>query len=942
MTSVSKPALDLQLIFARALEFDSPIERARYLAEVCADDPVLRDEIESLLRAHAVTGEFLEDPVFSTMILEGPPRADAASSVIGPYKLLQQIGEGGMGVVYLAEQTHPLCRRVAMKIIKPGMSSRLAIARFEAERQALAIMEHPNIAKVFDAGATATGQPYFVMELVTGVPITEYCDQAQLTPRERLALLVPVCLAIQHAHQKGIIHRDIKPSNVLVALYDGVPVPKVIDFGVAKAIDQRLTAQTLFTHQGTIVGTLEYMSPEQAENSALDIDTRTDVYALGVLLYELLTGTTPLERHRLRQVGYTEILRRIREEESPKLSTRLSKTEQIAEIAARRNMEPAKLAKLVRGELDWIAMKALEKERNRRYATANDLARDLRRYLADEPLDAGPPSAIYRMRKFARKHRAPLATAVAFAAVLVAATAVSTWQAIRATRSENESKTVLGFFNRMLAATRPRGRALGFGRQVSLREAVDAAEPTITFDFGGQPKVEAAVRNTVGVMYGYLGEPSLAIRQYEQAMQLRIRELGPDHVETLTSMNDLAVAYQATGRIADAIPLHKRAFAIFKAKLGRSHADTLGTMNNLATDYQLAGRFDEAIALFEEGLAVRKATLGPDHTDTLNSTNYLGVAYYTAGRIAEALSLLEQALKGFRATLGPDHLDTLTAMNNLASTYLEVDQANDAVLLLEETLSLRGVKQGPDHPDTLNAMNNLAAAYLIVGRIVEAAPLFEEVLALRRAKLGHDHPDTLKTLHNLATSYRETGKTIQAIPLFEQAVALRKAKLKTDHPDTLASMNSLAAAYLEMQQWAKAEGLLRECLTLRETKQPDNWLRFHTMSQLGASLAGLGKYAKAEPFLIDGYEGLKAREAKIPGRFKKDLSAAASRIVPFYQKWGNPKMAGTWRLKLAPPSSPPQPKLLMRPRLAHFLLGENRCKTNDDPRWSSSARVSGG
>ncbi len=330
MTSVSKPALDLQLIFARALELGSTSERARYLAEACADDPGLRDEIERLLRAHAVTGNFVEDPMFSTIILEEPPRADEPSKLIGPYKLLQQIGEGGMGVVYLAEQTHPLCRRVAMKIIKPGMSSRQVIARFEAERQTLAIMEHPNIAKVFDAGATATGQPYFVMELVTGVPITEYCDQAQLTPHERLALLVPVCLAIQHAHQKGIIHRDIKPSNVLVALYDGVPVPKVIDFGVAKAIEQKLTAQTLLTHQGTIVGTLEYMSPEQAENSVLDIDTRADVYALGVLLYELLTGTTPLERHRLRQVGYTEILRRIREEEPPKLSTRLSKPEQLS------------------------------------------------------------------------------------------------------------------------------------------------------------------------------------------------------------------------------------------------------------------------------------------------------------------------------------------------------------------------------------------------------------------------------------------------------------------------------------------------------------------------------------------------------------------------------------------------------------------------------------
>jgi serine/threonine protein kinase/Flp pilus assembly protein TadD len=389
---------------------DRPVdERAAFLDEACADEPELRRRVEQLLEAHDRPDSLPEAPPEVGRTADGG--AEGPGTVIGPYKLLQQIGEGGMGTVYMAEQAYPVQRKVALKIIKAGMDSRQVVARFEAERQALALMDHPHIAKVFDAGTTAAARPYFVMELVKGLPITKYCDERRLTPRLRLELFIPVCQAVQHAHQKGIIHRDLKPSNVLVALYDGRPVPKVIDFGVAKATGLKLTERTLYTDFGAIVGTLEYMSPEQAELNQLDIDTRSDIYSLGVLLYELLTGTTPLDRKRLQQAAILDVLRIIREEEPPRPSTRLTTTEELPSIAANRGLEPKRLSGLVRGDLDWIVMKALEKDRNRRYETANGLAMDLQRYLADEPVLACSPSPWYRLRKYARRNRGRLTAA---------------------------------------------------------------------------------------------------------------------------------------------------------------------------------------------------------------------------------------------------------------------------------------------------------------------------------------------------------------------------------------------------------------------------------------------------------------------------------------------------------------------------------------------------
>jgi serine/threonine protein kinase/Flp pilus assembly protein TadD len=400
-----------QEIYIEAMNRPDPADRRRFLDEACAGNEVLRERIESLIRQSDQLGSFLEKSPQPEATADVFNLAEKSGTQIGPYKLLQQIGEGGMGVVYMAEQHEPVKRRVALKIIKPGMDTRQVIARFEAERQALSLMDHPNIAKVLDAGTTESGRPYFVMELVKGQPITQYCDEKHLTPRQRLELLLPVCQAIQHAHQKGIIHRDIKPTNILVAEYDQQAVPKVIDFGVAKATSQALTEKTMFTGFGQIVGTLEYMSPEQAKVNQLDIDTRSDIYSLGVLMYELLTGSTPFDKTRLRSAAFDEMLRIIREEEPERPSTRLSSADTLPSIAANRSMEPGRLGRAIRGELDWIVMKALEKDRNRRYETASNLAADLQRYLNDEPVQACPPSAAYRLRKFARRNKAAIGLA---------------------------------------------------------------------------------------------------------------------------------------------------------------------------------------------------------------------------------------------------------------------------------------------------------------------------------------------------------------------------------------------------------------------------------------------------------------------------------------------------------------------------------------------------
>jgi serine/threonine protein kinase len=536
-----------EAIFFAALEKGTPEERVAYLDAACGDDHNLRQRVDRLLAAHPQVGSFLEPPVREAVaaaeaptippnekrpagpgrgetVLDDSPVEDVGAVIAGKYKLLETLGQGGMGAVFMAQQMQPVKRLVALKLIKLGMDSKQVLARFEAERQALALMDHPNIAKVLDAGTTDSGRPFFVMELVKGVPITRFCDERQLSPRQRLELFIPVCQAIQHAHQKGIIHRDIKPANVLVALYDDRPVPKVIDFGVAKAAGLQLTDVSLMTGFGGIVGTPEYMSPEQAQLNQLDIDTRSDVYALGVLLYELLTGTTPIDRKRLGQGALFEVLRIIREEEPLRPSTRLSTSDALASIAATRRTEPARLAKLMRGELDWIVMKCLEKDRSRRYETANGLAHDLERYLADEPVEACPPSSTYRLRKFAGKYKKALATAATFVAVLLIGAVVSTWQAIRATNAE-------------VSALKERERAES--NEIAAVVANEQTQDALTTSLFEQAH---AVR-----LSGLPGRRWRALELLKQAEQLRSRE-RLDSAKLVAGKEQSAVQHESLSR----------------------------------------------------------------------------------------------------------------------------------------------------------------------------------------------------------------------------------------------------------------------------------------------------------------------------------------------------------------------------------------------------------
>jgi eukaryotic-like serine/threonine-protein kinase len=767
-------------LFGEALEVS--IEgRSAFLEKACRGEPELRLAVEALLAENDRLSGFLSDlPHLQNQAdawdeRQSSTTADAPveGAVLGRYRLIEKIGEGGMGEVWLAEQKEPVRRRVALKLILAGMNTREVMARFESERQALALMEHPAIARVLDAGATEQGMPFFVMEYVAGVRITAYCDNHRLSTVQRLQLFVHVCEGVQHAHQKAIIHRDLKPSNILVTEVDGRPVPKIIDFGVAKALEQKLTADTLYTRIGTLVGTPEYMSPEQATFSDEGIDTRSDIYSLGIILYELLAGSPPLQ---LRKTSLDQFLKKLREDDVPKPSTRIRTQDAAAstEGARKRRTVPATLVRQIRGELDAIALKALEKDRSRRYASASDFAADIGRYLTNQPVEAVAPSFAYRARKFARRYRVGLITASAFALVLIVATAVSIVQSIRARRQAAVAQAVNDFLQNDLLAQASAADQVERGVKpdpnITVRTVLDRAAQRVDGKFATQPEVEVALRNTMASAYIDLALYPEARKQLERALELGRRTLGTDNPATLTAEHDLGLVAAEQGRYGEAEALDRQAQDGQRRVLGPKSLNTLRSMNNLATAYMKEGKFADAEKLYLQTLATENEVLGPDNFERVRTMNDLADIYMDEGKFAQAETLLSEALAIDERVDGPDHPDTLVTMLNLGNAELYQGKTGQSEKLHAQALEIAKRVLGPTHPRTLTAMVALGNDYMEEGKYNAAEALDLQALEIAKRVQGPDDVTTATIKYNMACLKAHLGDKNGAIALLTDAV----------------------------------------------------------------------------------------------------------------------------------------------------------------------------
>lgn len=832
---------------------------------------------------------------------------------IGPFTITGKLGEGGFGQVFLAEQTEPLVRKVAIKIIKPGMDSASVVRRFEQERQALAVMNHPGVARVFDGGVTEAGRPFFVMEFVDGKPLTRFADAERLTMRQRVELMVQVAEAVHHAHMKGVIHRDLKPGNILARMDDGRPRITVIDFGVAKALRRGEDgfANEAMTEAGQVIGSRDYMSPEQADSGPEDIDTRTDVYALGVVLYELLTGVTPFDREALRGASFMELQKIIRMVDPARPSLRFRDLGATQTIRPDRQTQPEVLSwhrqtearvmqRLLRGELDWICMKCLEKDRDRRYDNAGSLADELQRFLRGDPVLAGPPSGWYRAQKFARRHTAGVAAGAVVLVALVGATGVSTAFGLSeaserraADRARQNLETVVDFQNDMLgsvnrarmgASVTDRMRSeinrtltergatpeqvdqllayfegtLGLADTAALAMAVvqqnmlDDAVDLIERQYAGDPILEASLRETVGDTYLALGRHAEAEEQIARAIALRTEALGPDAPDTLESINSLGMVQEATGRFDEAQASYTTAREGLRRALGPANRDTLRVTGNLAMLLLARGDAAGSIPYAWEAAAGLAEVLGPRHADTLSARNNLGAVYLEAGDFAGAETELRAALAGRRALLGDDHQATLTSVHNLSLALMQRGQLAGAEPLAIEAATGRRAALGADHPDTLASLTNLGRLFVQQSRPGEAEPILRDAARGFERLQGSDHPDTVLALNLYAGALYAQGQLSEAESVYRTVLARRRATLGADHPRTLGTMSSLGTLLVASGETAEGERLLDEALRgSRDRLGPAHPDTLRALAAHAVALESLGDLEGAEGELAE-------------------------------------------------------------------------------------------
>ncbi len=951
--------------------------RQEYVQQVCADDEPLLRSVEELLDGVAIGEQILEAGAPGGASSGDCQAGPATGDCVGRYKLLEKIGEGGCGVVYMAEQEEPVRRKVALKLIKPGMDSQQVIARFEAERQALAMMDHPNIARVFDGGVTGGGQrtedrgqrtevgsqtsdlrpssdlrpltsppnpaapsilrplssdigrPYFVMELVRGVRITDYCQEHALSTRARLDLFMQVCSAVQHAHQKGIIHRDLKPSNILVTELDGRPVPKVIDFGIARATEQKLTDKTLFTQFAQFLGTPAYMSPEQAALSGADVDTRSDIYSLGVLLYELLTGTTPFDARELLASGLEAMCRTIRETDPPKPSTRLTQSEgrgQRTEGRGRRSDVGTQHSSLrtshsaLPSDLDCIVMKALEKDRARRYETASSLAQDVQRHLNDEPVTARPASAAYRFRKMVRRNKLAFAAGSAVAAALVIGLGVSTWMYFREKRArDNErqaleravaaeqeqsrlrqvaeaaelaqrgernkaeaeatrSYEVVGFLEEMLKGVGP---SVAAGRDTTLlREILDKTGERIGSELKDQPEVEAELRETLGRVYFALADFDQSEAMHRAGLaRLRALHQGDDP-KVARALRSLADVLCAKFKLDEAEPLYREALAMQRKLPGDGDGEVASTLTNYALLLSDQRKLPEAEAMFREALARHRKLSGDEHKHVTATLNNLALVVEDLGRPAEAETMHREVLALKQRSHPGDHPDVAITLRNLAGTLNAQGKRDEAVAMYHEALAMMRKVYPDGHLHTAAVLGSLGLIFGGQGRHEEAEPLLREALDLTQKFRNELHPELIDGIGNLALNLGRQGKFAEAETLYREAVAKARAQ---NQPRKVANCNAGLAAVLEMQgKFADAEPLRREVLEItRQLPQPHTGLVERRLSELDENLCRQGKYADAEPL---AREALKLTTARLGTGHHQSLSAM-SRFARLLSDW---------------------------------------------------------